>query len=171
MGNVHPHAEITEFNDAHRVLTEDESRALDTPEKLTRALREAAQGILQGDYLTTKPMPMCGIDNPFVVALRSRVPTEIYRRENVWWLQDGDVHFHPWVYRVGFTTRAANDYATYYEGVNGKGTFPRDYFSAAIRRAKNCAYAVKSRAKRRAAPAAAPEPPAAAVAEGATSNQ
>lgn len=162
--------EIAAYNDEHRVFTEEESRALDTPEKLTRALRDSAKDILQGDYLTTKPMPMCGIDNPFVVALRSRVPTDIYRREHVWWSQDDCVHFHPWVYRVGFTTRAANDFATYYEGVNGRGTFPREDFSAAIRRAKNCAYAVKSRAKRRAAPAAAAPAPV-PVAADPTGNQ
>jgi hypothetical protein len=159
MGNKNsfPFVEITEFNDAVHVYTAAEVAELNTSENLTNALKESARQILNETFDSGRQLLVCSQSAPslFVQALTARVPANLYQRENVWWVVpsskrggDYEVRFQLWVYRVAYTTCAANKFISYYKDVNGSDSFPSQEFKMAIRRAKNCLYQQQSRAKR-----------------------
>jgi hypothetical protein len=139
-GNVDPTQSI--------VSTEDLASGVD----LTKAIVSSAHALLRCEFSCVPTLPFNSDDpanNPYALALKSPVPLDIYAREAVWWhaaTAHGNVAFHPWLFRLGFT-KAINVYATAYNKINTPhdAPFPKVEFMAEVRRAKNRAYKRTSR--------------------------
>lgn len=148
MGNAaakYPFAPVDEPNPKHRVWSREELPS--TPEALAVDLRAAAEAILETPLPDVASMPMCGTDaGPFGLSLLVPVPHNHLKRSNVWYVSEFDrVEFHPWVYRIGYSLKTANMFERFYNRVNTDHRFPKEQFSEAVRRAKNCAYQRKRR--------------------------
>ena len=80
----------------------------------------------------------------------SPVPRDIYKRENVWWVEGDQVYFHPWVYRLAYP-KAINRYKNYYDRVNKakNAPFPKEQFMESLRKIKSRGYQRKHRARKR----------------------
>jgi len=132
-----------------RVYTEDEVHAM-TAAELSRAIVDSAETLLGTSLSINKPLPYGGdVPSPHAVALQSDVPTDMYDRNSVWFVTtNGDVAFHPWVFRMGFV-RALNLYESMYNRVNAHDlAFPRAEFAKVLRRTKNRVYQQNRRSKK-----------------------
>lgn len=132
------------------VYNEDELQYM-SPEQLTSAIEYSASVLLGIDLKMNCALPYGGDDcNPHTKALKSEVPSNIYDPPSVWYeTENGTIHFHPWVFRLGFL-RAINVYEAKYNQINSiERPFPRKQFSRILRTAKNRAYKQHSRMKNR----------------------
>lgn len=161
MGNEHsrmfPYAPLGPVNTSLKVYTAAELRALgDNHEYFAELLRVAGNDVLGTEVappeVNQRTVPFCAVDgnNEFAQALMSPVPDDIYRRENVWWVENGQVCFHPWIFRLAYP-KAINRYKSYYDRVNRarSAPFPKEQFMEALRKIKSRGYQRKHRAKKR----------------------